>query len=690
MSAREEALKRARQRLAAPPQEIQLTGLIGQRSDLPTPNPEELYSSYVPSGDSSVRGEPFGREFDFTGTDPLPKGFQPDQFGTIAERSKRFIDRYFGGQDSAVVNPATGVEYGNELKIHDAFHEYANVNQRLLGEEFITAGESAATRSLQGSGLIGLTQQDWDPGAVEDPDRSARRGALAAHDNARRGRPLVQTGGRGSSLFRDRNSPASFLSPPLSPGQVDEIIRRGREFYDQVHAGWGEYLNDWHGLTTQEARGVQDPIRRGRGTALSDHFIQDVAPNIMITGGYKDRGGMPFGPKEQLMNPPLVPVVDYEPWNQSLGRQIAREAEYINRRAMQELEAYNSIEEIQKRAAQEAWNERASNLRSTFINDGQIDFDQKGAEELQEQYNRLKQVLDQSPNKVFGNNNERLYMPEELKEAIPRVIGPMPEVPELGNTARFVGDRVERDYGGRSLGHIEQYVRRELIDDSFRRIGQGGVKAGLADSGGKLYLNPPNLGSGDYMDGPPWTYPISRGSAQNMLLTAAADAKDFGRVRKAIGTGFNAATDVAGSVPLFDPAFRRAVEDNNLPEAAKIAAKEYAIGAVAAPVTGAATGVLQRVAPATAASVLPAVARVARVGSPVAVVSQLGGSSRETARQRVLQRQQDPQSVGAKGPSATPQLLKAEQARRRGGRWKIGPFTVPELGLSEAGGLFFR
>jgi hypothetical protein len=59
-------------------------------------------------------------------------------------------------------------------------------------------------------------------------------------------------------------------------------------------------------------------------------------------------------------------------------------------------------------------------------------------------------------------------------------------------------------------------------------------------------------------------------------------------------------------------------------------------------------------------------------------------------RQQRIERQQDPQSFGAQGPSANPQLLRAEAARRKGGKWKIGPFTVPEFGISEAGGLFFR
>jgi hypothetical protein len=176
----------------------------------------------------------------------------------------------------------------------------------------------------------------------------------------------------------------------------------------------------------------------------------------------------------------------------------------------------------------------------------------------------------------------------------------------------------------------------------------------------------------------------------NVANQALLDAKLSGRIADAIKGGFNATADIAGSVPLFDPEFRQAVEDGDLRKAGGKAIQEYATGLLAAPVVGAGAGALQRVAPATAARVLPALAGVARVGNPVAVVSQLGGSVKPSQRQQRIERQQDPQSFGAQGPNANPQLLRAEAARRKGGKWKIGPFTVPELGISEAGGLFFR
>jgi hypothetical protein len=180
---------------------------------------------------------------------------------------------------------------------------------------------------------------------------------------------------------------------------------------------------------------------------------------------------------------------------------------------------------------------------------------------------------------------------------------------------------------------------------------------------------------------------------QDMVMRLAEEAREgraLARVGKAVGTGFNATTELAGSIPLFDPEFRQAVEGGDLRKAGTRLAQEYAIGTAAAPVVGLGTGALQRLAPAAAARVLPVVAAATRVANPVAVVSQLGGSAKPSRRQEAQERRLDPGAFGAQGPSASPQLRRAEAARARGGRWKLGPLTVPELGLSEAGGLFFR
>lgn len=85
------------------------------------------------------------------------------------------------------------------------------------------------------------------------------------------------------------------------------------------------------------------------------------------------------------------------------------------------------------------------------------------------------------------------------------------------------------------------------------------------------------------------------------------------------------------------------------------------------------------------------------VAAPVTAISLAATAERSqpmTKTQTQLDRKQNPARYGAQGPSANPQLLKAEAARRRGGKWKFptpfGNLTIPELGISEAGGLFFR
>lgn len=95
---------------------------------------------------------------------------------------------------------------------------------------------------------------------------------------------------------------------------------------------------------------------------------------------------------------------------------------------------------------------------------------------------------------------------------------------------------------------------------------------------------------------------------------------------------------------------------------------------------GAGAGLAQRLAPRAAAAVIPAAASALRVANPVAVVSQLGGSSKV--------------NPAADKKASQLQLQKAEAARKRGGKWKFptpfGNLTIPELGISESGGLFFR
>ena len=84
--------------------------------------------------------------------------------------------------------------------------------------------------------------------------------------------------------------------------------------------------------------------------------------------------------------------------------------------------------------------------------------------------------------------------------------------------------------------------------------------------------------------------------------------------------------DIAGSVPLFDPGFRAAVERGNVSEAARRVGIEYAAGTALAPVVSTGVNALARTTPAAARAVTGALG-VARTANPIAVVSQLGGDA---------------------------------------------------------------
>ena len=264
--------------------------------------------------------------------------------------------------------------------------------------------------------------------------------------------------------------------------------------------------------------------------------------------------------------------------------------------------------------------------------------------------------------------NVRGVAPEDLDTA--RMRGERYADELLGGYKQSVGSGDYRPTRPVSAGMIHA---KDLADSAMQgqlRVGRGWADEGIfpyKDMVGQL-SNPPAQISRDPND-LEWDLPAAE---------KARNARALVRTAGAVRIGFNAMADVAGAVPLLDPGFRQAIERGDAGEAAKRVGLEYAAGTALAPVAGAATGVLQRAAPQVAARVLPMVAGVSRVGNPVAVVSQLGGDSRQSPAQVVADKQ-----------AAARQLNQAAAARARGSRWKIGPVQIPELGISESGGLFF-
>jgi hypothetical protein len=681
----------------------------GPASSLPTKDFEELYPKTVPIPRDVPWGQrnkndieeelvrtPFQREFDFT-NDPGSDWVDQDRV-SVQDRSKRFLQSYFGGDPGKVVNPTTGRFYGDELKIHDAMHDFANVGNTLRGEELITIAEQAGASPLQSSniGLENLTQQfllsdRLSPAEITDEAMSDLRSTTRT-----RGPTLIQQRGakRGSSLFRDSNNIGSFLSPPISKEEYSTMINRGREFYDQVHNNFANYKRFQNPYGTSKAPTPQsDPaVRKDIERAFfNNDYGSSRAVSQGIVGGYGKSNGIPFGNYMSLMNAPLVPTVNEGLWNESIKKQLTSLAPSVEAAIKTEQDVYNSPEQIALREAPKKWDARSRALRSLAGGDLYFDslideYKEKGIDIVSPEFQRDSRVY---------NALQQEYSGRTTGDILEDTIGPRPKLDYdvLRDQQKLTSSFNSLDWVG--LGKTQDALQGGI--DDTRNLLTGGITGAGPTKEGRVYLNPANLGANNLSrdrktplfqrSASSILFSPSGRTPNDILLQAAAEAKQIEGynkalpgIKQAIRTGANATTDITGAIPLFDPEFRQAVEKGDVRKAATQVAKEYATGVVAAPIVGAGAGFAQRLAPRAAAAVIPAAATALRIANPVAVVSQLGGSSKI--------------NPAADKKASEAQFRKAEAARSRGGRWKFptpfGNLTIPEFGISEAGGLFFR
>jgi hypothetical protein len=681
----------------------------GLASSLPIEDFEELYPRVVPLPRAVPRSQqnkngiqeelvrtPFQREFDFT-NDPGSDWVDQDRV-SIQDRSQRFLQNYFGGDPGKVVNPSTGRFYGDELKIHDAMHDFANVGNTLRGEELITIAEQAGASPLQSSniGLENLTQQfligsKYSPAEVTDEAMGNLIGSTRM-----RGPTLVQQRGasRGSSLYRDANNIGSFLSPPISKEEYGTMINRGREFYDQVHNNFANYKRFQDPYDTSKAPTPQsDPaVRKDIERAFfNNDYGSSRAVSQGIVGGYGKSNSIPFGNYMSLMNAPLVPTVNEGLWNESIKKQLTSLAPSVEAAIKTEQDVYNSPEQITLREAPKKWDARSRALMSLAGGDLYLDslvdkYKEKGIDIVSPEFQRDSRVY---------NALQQEYSGRTTGDILEDTIGPRPKLDYdvLRDQQKLTSSFNSLDWVG--LGKTQDALQGGI--DDTRNLLTGGITGAGPTKEGRVYLNPANLGANNLsrdLETPLFQrsassilFSPSGRTPNDILLQAAAEAKQIEGynkalpgIKQAIRTGANATTDITGAIPLFDPEFRQAVEKGDVRKAATQVAKEYATGVIAAPIVGAGTGFAQRLAPRAAAAVIPAAATALRVANPVAVVSQLGGSSKINPT--------------ADKKASEAQFRKAEAARKRGGKWKFstpfGNLTIPEFGISEAGGLFFR
>lgn len=514
---------------------------------------------------------------------------------SLSTLQEQFTDRYFPG----------GEAFPQEIiRVHDAAHQWSNISPTTRGEaqQQLLDLEGTAELAIR-TGARGFVNSA-PLGRVPTEDFLSNLDEIQGATLGQLNR-LMRGADRGTSLTLDEaNSPSRMQSPEISPSEHAELRKRGREFYGALGDDWLEKVGTDIASVPKQYQYSDTITDKFEFTPNGQNFIELPAntsaasihrsgDKLEVPGGYDVPGAMPYGPKEQLMNPPLQLGVD------------ARDYKTL------------AVREVQKR-------------------------------------------IDRA--KASAN-------------------------PELG-----YGDarRMLDDLGMRPL---RDYVEDENV--TSRMFEEGKDRFSYDDTPKAMDAYMKEVAPQWVRSSSPGDYVIADDSV-HMRMPRTPDASDVGavarqldKVRNAAGIGARATGELAGVVPLFDPEFRQAVERGDVRKAGEQLAKEYVTGAVAAPVVGAGAGVLQRVAPRAAAAVLPAVTAAGRV-NPLITAASLGGSAKPSRRQQSIERKQDPGAFGAQGPSANPQLLKAEAARRRGSRWKAGPFGIPELGISEAGGLAAR
>lgn len=242
-------------------------------------------------------------------------------------------------------------------------------------------------------------------------------------------------------------------------------------------------------------------------------------------------------------------------------------------------------------------------------------------------------------------------------------------VPPLGVSNRKAG----------SLPVFHQFLLERASPEAIRRSGVGTVyldgepssTTGLLPDEQRLFL--------ESSDDRRWN--VTRHFEVNPeLINPKRRAGDF--LRRQSGAGVMTGLGLA-----MDPQINQALQRGDYAEAALVGGTGVAAGVVG---EAAVKRGLAELAKRGVAAPLKVASAVAAPLAAIPVAATAERSQPMTKAQLQRDRRDNPVNYGAQGPSANPQLLRAEAARRRGSRWRIGRFKLPEFGISEAAGVFFR
>lgn len=540
------------------------------------------------------------------------------------------------------------------IKLHDAAHQWSNINPMPRGElqqQIVDlTGTQLLDETLGAQGFVNAT-----PGGVPPITAEVLQSQIDTLQEV--SRQIEKRSLFGESAFGEAiNSPARFLFPALETNEIKELQKRGREFYGQVGQNYLQQVQAGHipkatGTQLTELKFTPQPNVTVDFPVNPQALAIHENPNrLKVKGGYDAPGELSYGPIKQFMNSPLEIMVDAPDWAYAGREYLTKEAFP----AIQEMYPGNTDNQIQKRMKER---EKYSGKYGNIII--------SGPEELEYITDRAK----------IPSNYSKEQFAADYKGFDPAQ-SQMGSDKDFDRYVQYIKDQ-KRAWSRYSPEPDDVYYKR-LENEQLKEFN---VQANRLPYRPTTYTAEKHGFSGNDTEFTQ-SSALANPSLQRAYNKLFAVAKNRGNLRNIIKGATTAVGDIAGSVPLFDPEFRQAVEKGDVGKAAVQVAKEYGTGLVAAPVIGMGVGALNQVAPRVARVVAGGLG-VARAANPIAVASQLGGSSKITPRQEAYENQ-----------LRETKFKQAEAARKRGGKWKFptpfGQLTIPELGLSEAGGLFFR
>jgi hypothetical protein len=465
---------------------------------------------------------------------------------TLRQLSEMFVERFFP-KGNAFISPP--------VNLHDSAHEFTNVPPTPRGEWQQTLVDVVGTDLLHRElGAFGFINDIGELGKGKDLETVL----TALRSGVEKDRSGIRNEWRDpeSSPYRALpvNDHRRLQMPPMTDAEIDELRRRGVEFYSQLTAQVRQAGSNGEVDWVKRYPEMKDFIANGPAA-----YIHDNPDKITINGGYDRPGTLPFGPIEQFMELPAEVTVDQ-------GRARHHWVALLKQRSQMERRFILSKSDIDFAAG-------GGKVPGAPTGMSQDDY-LKG---LREARDRAHQV-----GSVAADEYEA-----KVRAAVSRAGGLKGYPPML-----------YKDPSGQPFMTLNEHNQlvQEWVQSGYGEVGSARMWNVHLDFDGADIA----------------------GQRNEAVLSAIADARKFGQMKEAIRGGTVRAATLAGAIPVLDPGTWSELGKGNLGAAGQRLATQAAVGIASSPVIGTVTGAAQRVAPVMVPRIIGGASIVGIATAPVA------------------------------------------------------------------------